>query len=79
MNRPFTKDLYSNGSLYHSIEGESYSFTQMNWDLDVRLKLPQTMLHTKYKVKHGLTTVVALQLFTPCLNRENSVFRFYKD
>ena len=26
------------------------------------MKLPHTMLHTKYKVKQGLTIVVALQL-----------------
>ena len=75
MNRPFTKDLYSDSCLHHNIEGESYSCTQKNWDLDVRLKLPHTMLH---RVKQGLTTVVVLQLFTSCLNRENSVSRFMK-
>ena len=58
MNRPLTKDLYSDGCLHHNTEG------QKNWDLDVRLKQPHTMLHTKHKVKQGFTTVVALQLFT---------------
>ena len=38
VNRPFTKDLYSDGCL-HNIEG------QKNSDLDMRLKLPHTMLH----------------------------------
>ena len=62
-NRPFTKDLHSDGCLHHNIEG------QKNSDLDVRLKLPHTMLHTKHKVKQALTTVISLQLFTSCLNR----------
>ena len=31
-----------------------------NWELNVRLKLPPTMLHTKHKVKQGLATVVPL-------------------
>ena len=34
------------------------------------------MLHTKHKVKQGLTNVVQLQLFTSCLNRKNSESRF---
>ena len=56
MNRPFTKDLYSDGAPYN-IEGRTIK-------LDVKLKLPHTMLHTKHKVKQGFTTVVALLLFT---------------
>ena len=44
----------------------------------MRLKLPHTVLHTKHKIKQGLTTVVALQLFTHVLNRENSVSSFIK-
>ena len=73
VNRPFTKDLYSDGCLHHNIEGQN------NSDLDVRLKLPHTMLHTKHKVKASLATVVRLQLFTSCLNRENSESRVYQD
>ena len=78
MNRLFTKDLYSDGCLHHNIEGESCSCTQKNWNLDVRLKLPHTVLHTNHKVKQGLTTVVALQLINSSLNREISVSRFIK-
>ena len=72
VNGPFTEDLYSDGCLHHNIEGQN------NSDLDVRLKLPHTMLHTKHKVKQGLTNVVQLQLFTSCLNRQNSESRFIK-
>ena len=36
------------------------------------------MLHTKHKVKQGLTAVVALQLFTSCLNRKNGESTFIK-
>ena len=72
VNRPFIKDLYSDGCLHNNIEGQKSS------DLDVRLKLPHTRLHTEHKVKQGFTTVVALLLFTSCLNRENSVSRFIK-
>ena len=76
VDRPFTKelkkDLYSDSCLHHNIEGQKSS------DLDVRLKLPHTRLHTEHKVKQGFTTVVALLLFTSCLNRENSVSRFIK-
>ena len=74
VNRPFTRGFFSDGCLHHRTEG------QRNWYLDVRLNLriPHTMLHPKHKVKRDFTTVVSLQLFTSCLNRENSESRFIK-
>ena len=65
--KAFTKDLYSDGCLHNNLEGESYYSFQTLKKLG-----PPTMLHTKHKVKQGLTTVVALQLFTSSKHRELS-------
>ena len=45
-----------------NIEGESYSFQTLN-EMGAECEaetIPHTLLYTKYKVKWGLTTVVAL-------------------
>ena len=64
--RAFTKDLYSDGCLHNNTLKEKIIGARHSkiWDLGEKLKLYHTMLHTKHKVKQGLISVVALQLFT---------------
>ena len=73
MNRPFTKDLYSDDCLHHNIEGQKKQLVP-GCEAETTY-LTCAMLHTKHTVKQGLTTVVALVIY---LNRENSVSRFIK-
>ena len=48
---------------------------QKNLVQGVRLELPHTVLNTEHEVKQALTTVVAWQLFTSSLDKENCVSR----
>ena len=78
MTRVFIEVLYSDGSVVYTItlkEKLYFQTLKKNWDLGVRLKLLHTMLHTKHKVKQGLTAIVSLWLFTSNLHRENCVSR----
>ena len=58
--KAFTNDLNLTVVYMITLKEKVITVSRHSKKLNVRLKLPPTMLHSKHKVKRGLTTVVAL-------------------